>query len=117
MATIDIRCKVWVSHCIGAVEFVTRKQVRVTNTPEPKMQKIYIAIGNQVVDMFDSSVQSTERTHAEAHISASILNLELALDAHRAAKEQRKGRANLGSLTTRDELSMWTEDQYNAQGQ
>jgi hypothetical protein len=33
-----------------------------------------------------------------------------------AAKEQRKGRANQGSLDTRDELSMWTEDQYSAQG-
>jgi hypothetical protein len=57
-------------------------------------RNIYIAVGNDVIDTFDDTVHCTERTHADAHITCCILNLEIALAAWRAAKEQRKGRAS-----------------------
>jgi len=58
------------------------------------MQAIYIAVGNQVIDTFDDTVHSEMRTHNEANIEASILNFDIALAAWRAAKQQRKTRAN-----------------------
>jgi hypothetical protein len=58
----------------------------------------------------------TYRYEIDAILEADFLNAaDAKLSSMGAATEQRKGRANQGRLDTRDDLSRWTDDIYNAQ--
>jgi hypothetical protein len=70
-----------------------------------------------VIDTEYDLIQEPSMEQHDAEIHAAMLNCEHLRDVRRAAKEQRKGRANQGSLDPRDQLAANIESYFTSIGQ